>query len=241
MSARRKWVVLLAGFVSATVLCAPSAQAQKKKKPPKPTAADTSLEDYLRQVEAAGTPHSESTGSLWTGQGPLAILTNDYKAHNLGDLITVNLVDKFQADNDGENQTSRQASAQSTISTLLGKLKVSNALQNIINGSSATALDGKGQSTMSSDLQLSLGGQVMRVLPNGVLVIEATRDFTVGNDRQTVVVRGLVRPGDIAPNNTIASTSISNIELEIKGKGEVADAARRPYLPFRIIEKILTF
>ncbi len=114
-------------------------------------------------------------------------------------------------------------------------------MQNLLAANSNTALDGKGSSTMSSNLQLNLAGRVVEVMPNGVLVVEAARDFTVGNDRQTVVLRGLVRPGDIAPNNSVVSSAITSLELEIKGKGSVADASARPNILVRTVLKLLTF
>ena len=79
------------------------------------------------------------------------------------------------------------------------------------------------------------------MLPNGFLIIEAARDITVGNDRQTVVLHGLVRPGDLGPDNSIPSTSISNLEVQIKGKGAVADASRQPNIVIRTLLKIFTF
>jgi flagellar L-ring protein precursor FlgH len=78
-------------------------------------------------------------------------------------------------------------------------------------------------------------------MPNGVMVIEAVRDFTVGNDRQTVVLRGLVRPGDVAADDSVLSNSISAMELEIKGKGSVADATARPNIVVRTLLKLLSF
>jgi flagellar L-ring protein precursor FlgH len=102
-------------------------------------------------------------------------------------------------------------------------------------------MDGKGASTMSSNLQLNLAGRVVRVMPNGVMVVEATRDFTVGNDRQTVVLRGLVRPGDVATDNSVLSSSITSLELQIKGKGAVADATSQPNIVIRTLLKLLTF
>ena len=88
---------------------------------------------------------------------------------------------------------------------------------------------------------MSLSGRVVQVMPNGMLVIEASRDFTVGNDRQTVVLHGLVRPGDIAPNNSIVSTSVTSLELEIKGKGAVAEASAKPSLIMRVLLKLFSF
>ena len=120
-------------------------------------------------------------------------------------------------------------------------IATNNRLQNLLNANSSHSLDGKGQSSMSSNVTLNLAAQVMETLPNGVLVIQAARDITLGNDRQTVYVRGLIRTGDLAPDNSVASTAISDLQVEIKGKGAVADASRQPNIVVRTLLKLLTF
>jgi flagellar L-ring protein precursor FlgH len=122
----------------------------------------------------------------------------------------------------------------------VGQLGAKNRLQNLLGANSQTSLDGKGKSTMSSDLQLNFAGQVVEVLPNGVMVIQAARDFTVGNDRQTVILRGLIRQGDIAIDGSVLSNAVANLELEIKGKGAVADTTRQPNPIMRLLLKILS-
>ena len=72
-------------------------------------------------------------------------------------------------------------------------------------------------------------------------MVEAVRDMTVGNDRQTIVLRGLVRPGDIAPDGSVLSSNISNLEAEIRGKGAVADAIHQPNVVVRALLKVLGF
>jgi len=218
-----------------------AAAGTTKEKKKKPGPASASLDDYLTRVRAAGSQQPATTGSLWVSSGPLSDVAADYKARMPGDLIVVQLVDTFSAATSGENKTSRQFTTQSAITGLLGKIGANNAMQNLLAANSSTALDGKGASTMSSNLQLNLSGRVVEVLPNGVLAIEASRDFTVGNDRQTVVLRGLVRPGDIANNNSILSSSVTSIELEIKGKGAVADASAKPSLLMRVLLRLFSF
>jgi flagellar L-ring protein FlgH len=210
-----------------------------KKKKPGP--ASTSLDDYIQRVQTAGLEQPASTGSLWVSSGSLSNVAADYKAHMAGDLIVVQLVDTFSAATSGENKTSRQFNTQSAITGILGNVSPNNALQNLLAANSNTALDGKGASTMSSNLQLNLSGRVVEVMPNGVMVIEASRDFTVGNDRQTVILHGLVRPGDIATNNAVLSSSITSLELEIKGKGAVASASSPPSLLMRTLLKLFSF
>lgn len=240
MSHRIRRVFVCAGlFMSLSVQLAGAVPT--KNKAPKISPATSSLDDYIRRVTAAGAEQPATLGSLWVSTGLLSDAAADYKARFAGDPIVVQLVDTFSAATNGENKTSRQFSTQSGITALLRSIPGSNALQNLLSASSNTSLDGKGASTLSSNLQLNLAGRVVQQLPNGMLVIEASRDFTVGNDRQTVVLHGLVRPGDIAPNNTIQSSSVTSLELEIKGKGAVADASAKPSLLMRVLLKLFSF
>jgi len=234
---------LLTIFAALFLLLSASAidAAKTRNKAPKVSPATSSLDDYIRRVSAAGIEQPSTVGSLWVSTGLLTDSAADYKARSAGDPIVVQLVDTFSAATTGENKTSRQFSTQSGITALLRSIPASNALQNLLSATSNTSLDGKGASTLSSNLQLNLSGRVVQALPNGMLVIEASRDFTVGNDRQTVVLHGLVRPGDIAPNNTIQSSSVTSLELEIKGKGAVAEASAQPGLLMRILLKVFSF
>lgn len=225
-------------FISQLLFSSPSCAHPRDKKPPTPSAT---YEDYLKRMRAMKPPTPGSTGSLWVASGPLSEISRDYKAHHLGDLIIVHLVDNFSAATSGENKQSRQFATNSAITGLLGNIGARNRLQNLFAANSNTSLDGKGQSTLSSNVQLNLAASVMEVLPNGVLVIEAARDITVGNDRQTVILHGLVRPGDLAPDNSIASTRLSNLEVQIKGKGAVADATRQPNIIIRALLRLFSF
>lgn len=209
-----------------------------KRNQPKPTNA---LDTYLQQARAMNLPSPSTTGSLWVASGPLAKMASDYKARNAGDTLVIHLIDNFSAATNGENKQSRQFSTNSAITGLLGTIGARNRLQNLFAGNSATNLDGKGASTLSSNLSVNLAAQVVEVLPNGMLVVQAARDITVGNDRQTILLRGIVRPGDIAFDNSISSAAMSDLEAEIKGKGAVAEITRQPNVVVRWLLKLLTF
>ena len=74
----------------------------------------------------------------------------------------------------------------------------------------------------------TLAGRVVAALPSGNLVIEAERVINMNNEKQTILLRGVVRRGDIGPNNTVASNTVGGLELEIKGKGVISDGVRPP-------------
>lgn len=203
---------------------------------------EKSLDDYLTRVRAQAGDQPHTTGSLWTPSSLMAMTESDYKARFPGDLLIINVSDSFSSTNTGTGQQQRTFNASSGLtSSLIANAGTANKLQNLFSPSSSLNLNGKGQSALASTLSLNLSARVVETLPNGVLVVEAVRDFTVGNDRQTIVLRGLVRPGDIASNNTVASSAVANLEAEVHGKGLVADSIRQPNVVVRAVLKILGF
>ena len=87
----------------------------------------------------------------------------------------------------------------------------------------------------------TLAGRVVAVLASGNLVVEAERIIHMSNEKQTIILRGVVRRGDIGPNNTVASNAVGDLELEIKGKGVISDGVRPPHPLLRAILRILNF
>jgi flagellar L-ring protein precursor FlgH len=102
-------------------------------------------------------------------------------------------------------------------------------------------LKGQGSTASNTLFQTNLTGQVIAVLPNGNLVVEAERQIYMNNQHENVIVRGMIRPGDIGPNNTVLSSSLSNLEIEMKGKGIISDGVRRPNPITRAILWLLNF
>jgi flagellar L-ring protein precursor FlgH len=102
-------------------------------------------------------------------------------------------------------------------------------------------LSGKSQASSATSLTTTLAGRVVAVLPSGNLVVEAERIINMNHEKQTIVLRGIVRRGDIGPNNTVASNTIGDLELEIKGKGVISDGVRPPHPVLRAILRILNF
>ena len=198
-------------------------------------------EQYLERMQQQVPDLSPaSLGSLWTDNGKFVRFFADYKAARVGDPITIVVNQNLSAQNAGSDSTTRSLSASSGISALGGGLKTG-GVQNIFSPSSTQSLTGKSQAASSSTLQTSLAGTVVAVLPTGVMVVEAERQITMNNERQTILLRGLVRPGDIAPDGSVSSNLVANLELELKGKGVLSDGTRPPSPVVRFILRLVGF
>ena len=203
--------------------------------------AQTSLANYLERVRAETTETKPSLGSIWSENGRLARLSTDVRAMRPHDLISVVVQENLASETDGTVKNSRASNASSGISGLIGTLKAGNALQNLITQNSAAGLNAAGTSATNSSLSTTLGGQVIEVLGNCMLVIEAARQVEFSQQTQTIVLRGLVRPEDISQQNQVLSTAISSLELEVRGKGIINDYTHRQNALVRILSKFLIF
>ncbi len=238
------WVVqvvaafVVAGFIVAALAVSPAGAQVKSKNH---AARRDGLADYLQRVSAKTPEPALSTpGSLWLDSGRLANLVADYKASRVGDLVTISVSQNLSASTTGAVATNRTFSASSGITALPGQLKTS-GVASLFSPSSTQALAGKGQASSTTSLITTLTGRVAAVLPTGTLVVEAERQIDMNNQHETVILRGLVRPGDLDAANTVASNNVGNLEVEVKGKGIVSEGTRPPNPVVKWILRIVGF
>ena len=200
-------------------LSAAAANKQSKKDP------QSSLERYLQSHAAVAVePATLTNGSLYSSNSSFASLDTDYRAQRLNDLLTIRIVEQTVAQNTADVSAQRQVQTTSAIPSVGGQSF--SPLNPLLSLSSNHQLTGKGQADTQTTLHTSVTGRVVAVLPNGLMVVEAERRVHMNNETQTIVLRGMVRPGDVLSDNSVMSTSLANLEIELKGKGVVSDATR---------------
>jgi len=191
-----------------------------------PKSPDQLRTEYIARLQEKYVPVTDehTVGSLWTAQSPLGDFSVDYKAHHLNDTITIQVAVQTTAAQSGSMDSERTFTTTSAITGIMGRTPA--ATSPLLSANSSSALKGQGSTASNTLFATSLTGQVIAVLPNGNLVVEAGRQIFMNNQHENVIVRGMVRPGDIGPNNTVSSASLSNLEIEMKGKGIISDGVR---------------
>ena len=236
------WILL---SVIAVAAAPPLSGLDKKKLPlapaAKPTPPEEALHAYIERVRAQQAAEVKTTGSIWSSEGRLVRLGTDAKAARLHDVVSIVVSEALVAETDGGVKNSRASNANSGLTSLFGALKTSNALQNLVGMTAASGLAATGQSTTNSSLTTTFGGEVVDVLPNGMLVVQATRQLTFSQQTQLIKLRGLVRPEDVSAQNQVLSTAMTDLELEVTGKGIVNDSTYRQNPVVRFLEKLLVF
>ncbi len=232
---------LLAALLASSLNLVGKKVDKTEKKAPQTTATEQNLVNYIQQVTKDAQASTPTLGSLWNPNGSFANMTRDYKAYKVGDLVTINIVEQTNAAASGNVKSARSFSASAGISAFYGPLKATNHFTDLFSPKSTNALDGQAQTSSSTALSTSLTGTVMQVLPNGYLVVQADRAVDIDNQRQQVMVRGVVRPGDLSADNSVPSTSVGNLEVEVVGKGVISDGTRPPNKIVRAILRVVGF
>jgi flagellar L-ring protein precursor FlgH len=217
---------LIAPFLCAGVLlCLAQKSEAKGEKPENPAQLRSAYISRVQESDLPGPQHT--TGSLWSAGSELGDFSTDYKARKLNDTLVILVAVQTTAAQSGDVNSSRAFQTNSAITGLAGDVNTK-GLNPLFNANSSTTLKGAGATDSSTTFQTSLTAQVVAVLPSGNLVVEAQRKIFMNRQHEDVTVRGVVRPNDIGPNNTVSSAALGNLEIEMKGKGIISDSTRSP-------------
>ena len=229
--------------LAGVVLCVASQAHGDVNMPSKKKGAPPNLRaDYLARLQEQYMPPPDprTVGSLWSAVNTLGDLSSDYKAHNVNDLVVVQVAVQTTAAQSGTSDSERSFSTNSGITGLPGGISTANDAT-LFNANSAHTLKGQGSTSSNTKFSTNLTGQVIAVLTNGNMVIEAERKIFMNNQHEDLIIRGMFRPGDISPSNMIPSAALSNLEIEMKGKGIISDGTRPLNVVTRTILRLFDF
>jgi flagellar L-ring protein precursor FlgH len=190
---------------------------------------------------ATASGNEADPGSLWSPTSRLQDVTRDLKATQVDDIVTVLVFESASAVSTGATKTARTSQAQNSITALAGLTKVAGPWANLANLGGSQTLDGSGTTSRTTTLTTTLTARVTHVLPNGYLVVEGTKLLAINTERQLITVRGVVRPEDLNAANSVPSNLLGDLEVQVNGKGVVADAVRRPNILYRLLLGLLPF
>jgi len=160
-------------------------------------------------------------GSIWAKRGQTApSLYTDDVARHIGDVLTIKVTEDSKVDNKAKRDLQKQTSLSSDFD---GKLNIGRILPTVpgftMDASSDNNLKSKADFKDERSFVDSVTVVVVDLLPNGNLVVTGTRDRNIAGDVQTIEVSGIVRPSDIAYDNTIKSQQVANFRIVTKNSG----------------------
>jgi len=202
-------VVLCCGWLGACANVSPRLTFQDRKPPEIPIPLPTE-----RPTE----------GSIYAADSGLSLF-EDPKARNVGDLLTIQLVENTTAQKKADTKTSKDTDIN------LGDIRVFGKPLNIATGATGSrSFTGSGDTSQSNSLAGSVAAVVVKRFPNGVLQIRGEKQIELNQGSEVVYIDGVLRASDIRADNTITSDRIANARLTYKGRGAVADSNAQGWL-----------
>jgi flagellar L-ring protein FlgH len=185
------------------------------------------FEPIVRPV--APQPPTYNNGSLF--QGNSLSMFQDPKPYRIGDIVTIKLQESTSASKSAGTNSSKEDSLVLTTPTIFGASPTRNG-QDILSMSIEPEREfaGAGDSSQSNSLTGEITVTVVDILPNNNLVVQGEKWFTLNQGKEYIRIAGVIRPEDVAPNNTLSSSKLADAQIAYSGEGFIADANNQGWL-----------
>lgn len=231
--------LVFSALFSSSALAQDKKEKKKKKNQPKLTIVEV---QETPPVVPASTPQKPQNGSLFTDNSANTNLLRDFKARQVGDLVFVEVVEESSAAVTSGAKRNRDSGNVGGIVPLANAIPINGAstVGSVIGELGKRKYEGKGSTERDSSVRARIAARVIEVLPNGDLRIQAVKLVKINKETEQIAVTGIVRPTDLAADNSIETFFIGDLRVEFNGKG-VASADNAPGWLYRLFDKISPF
>lgn len=166
-----------------------------------------------------------ANGSIFQNAG-YAPLYQGQRAHRVGDLVTVVLVERTTTAKSTSSRTQRDGGLSLSPPTT-GPFSFNPAN---LNSSGSSSFNGRGDAAQSSSMRGDVTVTIAEVRPNGTALIRGEKVMQLSQGDEWIQLTGIIRLADIGPDNTILSPRIADAYLSYAGKGAVQRSSRQGWL-----------
>lgn len=154
-------------------------------------------------------------------------LFSDYKAMNIGDAITIVVMESSEASNNAQTSTGRNSDIGLDFTGSAGETKLPAVSTSI---GSRNQFDGSGSTKTSGLIKTKISATIDSVLANGNLLIRGSRKLVINGEEQVIRIKGIVRSSDILADNSVLSYNVSEAEIIFEGSGMIKDSQKPGWL-----------
>lgn len=184
---------------------------------------------YAPTIAASMSVPQRTEGSLYQDVYGLNLF-DDRKAHFVGDVITVTLSERTVSRKSSGVATGKKSSVEFNAGPLLGDNPTFKGRELTTELEQDRTFDGSADADQSNSLQGNITVTVAEILPNGNLIVRGEKWITLNRGDEFIRISGMIRPDDIAPDNTILSTRLANAKISYSGTGELANSSSMGWL-----------
>ena len=154
----------------------------------------------------------------------------DPRAHRVGDILTIMLVESTQASKKASTSTDKADKTSIDAPTILGQTLSIGGKPGSIATNATRTFAGDGASSQSNQLTGQITVTVARRLSNGNLEVRGEKWLTINQGQELIRISGIVRPQDIGQDNSVDSTRVADARIAYTGRGSLADANSEGWL-----------
>lgn len=217
-------------LLSSLTGCAGSAKQSKNESLPVPIVAPGPEINYGQRLQP-----KKHEGSLWQEKGELSSLFKDYKASNVGDVVTIYLDpdSKLRGESGANTDVARRGGVGGSMKAGWdGTNWKAGEYKGTVDAELSNTSKGGGKTTRTGILTGTITARVVKVLPDGNLVIVGGREITVNDETQDLLISGIIQPRDIRyePKKRryeVDSSCISDAKFVYRGRG-IINQRQRP-------------
>ena len=198
------------------------------------TGCATLQEDGGREFEPSWPDNAEPPkalpGAIYA-QGTDVTLWNNVTARNIGDTLTIRLAESTEAEKTATTTSTKSSTAELGGPTIAGRPVTSYGVPVLEMGmENQQQFAGNGAATQSNKLDGYITVTVAKRFSNGNLLVRGQKWVAINNGREFVRLQGIVRPSDIAPDNSVLSWRVADAYISYGGQGTVANASKPGWL-----------
>ncbi len=170
-------------------------------------------------------------GSIYQAANSVPLF-EDRRARRVGDILTINLVERTLAQKSAKTSTTKDSDVSfDTPATLLGKDLTKGGIP-LFNAEleASRGFSGSGASSQSNQLEGIVSVTVAQVFANGSMLVRGEKSLVINQGEERVQISGIVRPEDIDPDNSVPSNRVADVRIVYAGSGALADANAQGWL-----------
>jgi len=168
-------------------------------------------------------------GSIWAkrNQNMKAVYADDV-ARQIGDVLTIKITENSTVDNKAKRDMKKETGRSTTFNGEVGGFADLGEFG--MAAESDNELKSKADYKDERKFADSITVVVIDILPNRNLVILGTRNRNISGDIQTIEVSGIVRPSDVAFDNSVKSERVADFRIVSKNDGVSAPYTKPGWL-----------
>lgn len=170
-----------------------------------------------------------SDGGIYRASSGMSLF-EDKRARRIGDVITIALSESTTSSKKADTAIKKDDTISIDAGTVLGATPKIGGINMATSIAPTRDFSGASTADQSNKLTGTITVMVSDVLPNGLLEVRGEKWMTLNRGEEFIRIRGYVRPEDVLPDNTIASTKVADVRITYSGTGELAQANRQGWL-----------